>query len=155
MDLYYAERGVRRLQRIMPRFVRTIGTMTIAISAMTIELRSGRGTVVRAVLLDGLRVASVRARIKAAEQVANRVVGESWIGDRLPGEDLAHHRPIPSDPSLVAFGEGCRPIAIPGADGVELDHFLASVGTPVVATLGDTQGREGVAGRDGRRLHRH
>jgi hypothetical protein len=31
MDLYDAERGTRRLQRIMPRFIRTIGTLTIAI----------------------------------------------------------------------------------------------------------------------------
>jgi hypothetical protein len=35
MDLYYAERGTRRLQRIMPRFVRTIGTLTIAGAPIT------------------------------------------------------------------------------------------------------------------------
>ena len=35
MDLYYAERGTRRLQRIMPRFVTTIGTLTSAGAPIT------------------------------------------------------------------------------------------------------------------------
>ena len=62
---------------------------------VTRTIDSGRRAIVRAEFVDRLRVASVRAGVEAPEPVANRVVGEERIGDRLPRQDLAHHRPIP------------------------------------------------------------